>query len=268
MIKYVIALDGSQRIDGFCKQPYAQDFHIWQAYNGYENPIPEFVNLAGLEKCLRRKPSLGEIGCSISHYLVCKNFVENHKDEDFLLVAEDDARFHPKTPLIINRSIKITDWKRTGIIVFSGSGLEHGIRKFTAPEQGMAAMSVKSLPVGWAGRYPFILGKFDGNALGAGLYLISRTAAEKLVDYVERESRLSWPSDHYHVWVKPLDIGIKIVRPGLCSWEGESTIGGQDHDWSSGVGLPEKEDEPFYKTFYRELFLKERFRRFMRSLKV
>lgn len=267
MIKYVIALEGSERLKGFKRQKYASDFIVWPAFNGRLEVAPSYVDKLGMNASLGREASGGEIGCSVSHYELCKNFIQNHPGEEIMLVAEDDARFLPKIENTISRLVRLVNWDHTGIVVLANPGLQAGERNFSSVPQKGAALSLLSLPCGWAGRYPFLVGNFEGFALGTGLYLITQDAARRYVNLVENGTSISWVADHYHVWAKLAGIRMKIVRPGLCSWEGESTIGGIGHDWDDTASHKVHEG-PKNISYYRELLsIKQRLNRFLKSVR-
>lgn len=267
MIRYVIALEGSARLEQFNSQKDAKKFKVWRAFNGYVEDTPDFVDPRGFEKILGRAPSPGEIGCSVSHYLLCMHFIENYPSEELMLVAEDDARFSTHAEKIIRRVIKFTDWNKVGIVVLSSPGLEAGERRFFSIPQKLAVMSILSKPVGWAGRYPYILGSFSGMALGTGCYLISKTAAQKYVKLVESGQKIYWAADFYNIWAKKSAIKVHLLRPGICSWEGESTIGGLDHSWTVNSSAA-NEKLPFaFKGIKGKLFVRERLKRLKRSFR-
>ncbi|GGH62948.1 glycosyltransferase family 25 protein [Rothia aerolata] len=266
VVKYVIALKSSSRLKKFQQQEFSNGFSIWDAFNGVEEPVPDFVDLKSFEQGLGRPPLPGEFGYSVSHYLLCKNFVETGKIDELMLVAEDDARFSNKAESVISRVVRWTDWSKVGIVVLASPGLAAGERRFRSIPQKAAVMSILSRPVGWNGIYPFILGSFDGMAIGTGCYLISFQAAQKYVDLVEYGDKIAWVADHYNIWAKKAGVEVQLLRPGICSWEGESTIGGLDHDWTGYSENIDSQRKSLIRKIQENLFVRERLWRLKRSL--
>lgn len=268
--KLVLALRESERLKGFLKQSEVQDFEVFEAYDGRKEGIPDIIDISAYEEVLGRKPSLPEIGCSVSHYLICKKFAESAGNpEDLLLVAEDDARLAPNFYKIVNRVVKLVNWKRSSLVILSDPSLSAGERNINSTSQRIGTISLLSKVVA-IGRYPYILGDVHPTAVGAGTYLINRRATQDYINLVAtKNNKISWPADFYLNWAEPAGIRVQVLRPGLASWEGKSTIGGEDHEWHlHNQRLSHYDQAPILNRFHYKLAFRTRIKKIPGILKA
>lgn len=229
--RYILALENSHRLEDFWKQSYGSLFEHFLAFDGNRTPIPSFVDMQEFRNVLGREPSLAEVGCSISHFLMCKKFTNDYEnDSSILLVLEDDARLANDFEKIIHRVLNAFSGGEPKIILLANA-LGAGERNINAPTQRLGSLSFLSRPVGWSGKFPYILGEVYPHATCAGAYLINKAAAARYVNYVESGNKIAWPADFYSHWTIPAGIHLQVLRPGVIDWFGDSTIGGADHDW-------------------------------------
>ncbi|GGH62907.1 glycosyltransferase family 25 protein [Rothia aerolata] len=77
----------------FFYQKNSEFFEIFDAATPELNRNLNLFDEIAFEKFYLRKPLPGEIGCTLSHYLVLREYVESESSTPFILVAEDDAIF-------------------------------------------------------------------------------------------------------------------------------------------------------------------------------
>lgn len=221
--RVVIALPGSERLTGFMAQPGAESFEVFEAFDGRQGAVPPFFDVGAFESRYGVPARGGEIGCAASHYLAIEAFARGPgQDSDLLLVCEDDARWTAVFWRTMRR-IEAAPLRLTYVVLADGLGAPNGRSLYSLSEKH-ARLSLLVWPVGWCAGTFRRLGYVGGTVWGAGCYLINRACARRYVEWVGR-SGLSWKADDYDVWSNEVGVRILLVRPGLCSWEGETTIG-------------------------------------------
>lgn len=216
----VIALDESPRLEGFQSADWGREFEVFTAVDTRGGEIPAGYDLLGFERRYGQKPRPGEIGCAISHYRVIKEFAqEPGSDDDFLLVAEDDAR--PVKDFSSRLASVLSTGQKKELVVLSEPifGSLKNLKYY--------ALSLLAEDVGGGHK----MGHYADKVAGAGLYLITRASCKKFISQAEKFDGVNWVADAYFAtstapsMASPFDnIDIKVVRPGLADWEGESTI--------------------------------------------
>lgn len=218
----VLSLSGSDRREGFFHADWGGlDFEVFDAVDTRGGMVPPEFNYESFVRRYGHDPRPGEMGCAVSHYLILKEFAEESGSlDDLILVAEDDARPIPEFPELLKR-------------ILSGGGYVTDLLLLSEPIFGSQknmkcyAMSIGARRLG-AGRRA---GHFIDKAAGTGLYLMTRRASRQFVEATERAGGVSWVADDYltQATLVPMPnpfegMDIKVVRPGLADWEGETTI--------------------------------------------
>ncbi|GAA4508822.1 glycosyltransferase family 25 protein [Brevibacterium yomogidense] len=220
---HVVALEDSHRIDGFFAQPGTSCFLRFRAVDGRVGEGLELFDSALFEDRYGRSPLPGEMGCALSHFKIIKRFANScGRDSDLALVAEDDARFTPGALEVI--STVAARVENVGFVVLAND----------FPTQ----LSLFSRIVGRTGLRAYRVGHNWGNVWCTGLYLVSRGAARQYM--ASTPGRVSWVADHYSHFRREMGINVKVLRPSLVSWEGESDIrrGGPTFGAPVGVEQP------------------------------
>lgn len=221
--RVVIALPGSDRLVGFQAQPGASSFEVFEAFDGRQGAVPPFFDVRAFEARYGVPARGGEIGCAASHYLALKAFARAPgRDSDLLLVCEDDARWTSVFWRTLRR-IERLPGNLTYVLLSDVLGVPNGRALYSHSEKN-GRLSLLAWPVGWCAGAPRRLGYVGGTVWGTGCYLISRACARRYVEHVGRSS-ISWKADDYRVWSRDVGVRILLLRPGLCSWDGETTIG-------------------------------------------
>jgi len=133
---------------------------IFTAVDGKQLNLPYLVERGIYDDALARESfarslSLAEIGCSLSHFEVCRRIVS--QELDFALVAEDDVHFPPRASHMLGRVLASApaDWELIQLKFFS--------RRFQNDIAGFVS-------------FPFE----DGLPVGATAYLIRLSCAKKI----------------------------------------------------------------------------------------
>lgn len=229
----VISLPGSDRILGFKKEINKYKFNVFDAFDGRFEKIPEFYSREKYFELMGEYPSPGEIGCAVSHFLVMKEFAEQKgDDDDLILIAEDDARIAERYEWVIDYVAHNVDWRKTKLALLANQ-IGAGKRNHNSSVQKLAILRIRSRIIGWSRKYPFMLGNVIGHTNCAGLYLVSRGACQEYVSKIKSGEKIFYPADFFHLVFPDHWRSIKVVRPGIADFEGESTIGGDSHDWKN-----------------------------------
>ncbi|WP_071893904.1 glycosyltransferase family 25 protein [Neomicrococcus aestuarii] len=227
----VIALNDSPRIAAFLEQNSANSFEVFDAFDGRNGQGATEFDLSRAAEITGRPLVGGEIGCAISHFRLMKQFsLETGADSDLMLIAEDDARFERDFEETLERIL--TRVRPIDLIVLSeawgGVNFGSSISIFRNPTAWLGSMSFLAKPVGpLLNSYKHRVGHVKDYVWGAGLYLVSREAARRIVSLSDSSARSHWLSDAYHYFAPRSGIDVLVCRPGLASWEGESSIKGR-----------------------------------------
>lgn len=220
--RYVISLSGSPRRKSFFEQEFSSDFKVWEAFDGRDGAGEQYFDRMGFEKLHGRAPEGGEIGCTISHVNLLAYFAQKEgRDDDLMLVAEDDAVFSGDAQAVITRVAegKDIDW------ALLGDPYEDPRRDpFWSVGRDRWSLTLLARPVGPKARpWRYRLGEAEGKRMGAGLYLVSREAARRLTDYARRFG-LHFVADDYGVWHDGASVTPLLLRPTVAGWLGDSEI--------------------------------------------
>ena len=193
----------------------AQDFQRYSAVDNRDDHVTDaefdsklFVTRYGKE------PRPAEKGCTLSHYYMWKDFLAS--DADWVLIAEDDTLISPDLQPVVERIIeKYPHVQMVNLCDIYASEAGKLNPQIDYPHLSLFA--------------PFVYGKYRMGSVyrskplyGTGLYLLSRSGAERLVECFGEPVPCVVADDFtlYREW----GVGVYLVQPGLCGWEGSSVI--------------------------------------------
>ncbi len=161
----------------------------------------QLLDRSGFERCHGMTPTLGELGCYVSHVRVMQAFLDSA--HDFALILEDDVQPGPGLPEVLRE--------------LSEAHACWDMVKLSAIHSGTP---VGVLALGQGHRMGIMLSR----CTGASAYLVNRSAAQR---YVQQLLPMQLPYDHAYDrgWV----YGLKVRRvfPEVCVHDDQvvSTIG-------------------------------------------
>jgi glycosyl transferase, family 25 len=155
----------------------------------------EYLDAASFEKLHGMSPSLGELGCYLSHVAALRAFLES--PHEFALILEDDAG--PTPDILPVLSALVTEPEHWDMVKLSGvhRGTPLPVKRLTENHQLAVMLS---------------------GAMGSSAYLISRPAAEK---YLARLLPMQLPYDHS--FERPWFFDLRILR--VLPWVVEHDTG-------------------------------------------
>ncbi len=216
ILKYVLGMDDANRFDSFFSVGApAQDFQRYSAVDNRDDHVTDeqfdskmFLTRYGNE------PKPAEKGCMLSHYHMWKDFLAS--DADWALIAEDDILISPDLQPVVERIIEKYPHVQM-VNLCDGYATEAGKLN---PQVDYPRLSLFA---------PFVYGKYRiGSAYSSkplystGLYLLSRSGAERLVECFG-ETVPGVVADDFALY-REWGVGVYLVQPGLCGWEGTSLI--------------------------------------------
>ena len=214
--KYVLGLDGANRFDSFYSVGApAKDFVPYSAVDNRDNHVTDKeFDVELFRRRWHRDPTPAERGCMLSHVNMWRDFLAT--DTDWALIAEDDILISPDVEAVVNAII--TKYPQVQLVnLCDAYSFKAGTMN---PRVEYIRLSLLS---------PFVYGKYRmGKLYGStrlgctGLYLISRSGAELLLKQLEGKAPGTVADDYtlYQQW----GVDVRFVQPGLCSWEGSSTL--------------------------------------------
>ena len=216
ILKYVLGMDDANRFDSFFSVGApAQDFQRYSAVDNRDDHVTdaEFDSKMFLTR-YGNEPRPAEKGCMLSHYHMWKDFLAS--DADWALIAEDDILISPDLQPVVERIIEKYPHVQM-VNLCDGYATEAGKLN---PQVDYPRLSLFA---------PFVYGKYRiGSAYsskplyGTGLYLLSRSGAERLVECFG-ETVPGVVADDFALY-REWGVGVYLVQPGLCGWEGTSLI--------------------------------------------
>ena len=216
ILKYVLGLDGANRFESFYSVGVpAKDFVPYSAVDNRDDHVTdEEFDVEVFRKRWHRDPSPAEKGCMLSHYNMWKDFLAS--DADWALLAEDDVLISPDLQPVVERIIE--KYPHVQMVNLCDSYASEAGK--LNPQVDYPRLSLFA---------PFVYGKYRMGSTyrskplhGTGLYLLSRSGAERLVECFGEPARGVVADDYalYREW----GVGVYLVQPGLCGWEGSSVI--------------------------------------------
>ena len=179
----------------------------WTRFSAVEGklvPVGEqaaLLDRAGFERRHGMTPSLGELGCYLSHVRVMQAFLAG--PHEFALILEDDVRPAAALPEVLQRLV--------------AAGERWDMVKLSAIHSGSP---VGVLPVGQGHQ----LGVMFSRCTGSSAYLVNRAAAQR---YAERLLPMQLPYDHVFDQGWRFGLKVRLVTPTPCTHDEHtaSTIG-------------------------------------------
>ncbi len=216
----VISLAGSPRREVFFRQEAARGFEVFDAFDGRSGAGRDRFDAEYFQRRYGRPPEGGEIGCALSHAALWAAFgYAAGDDDDLMLVAEDDAVFSSAFPGVVRRvARRVVDFA-----VLAQPGEDPRDNPFWSLDRDLIHLSLFARPVGWPWRWSHRLGAYEGPLCCAGLYLVSRRTARRLVEAIPAEGQ-GWPADDYAEWEERAGLAVHLLRPTIAGWLGGSEI--------------------------------------------
>lgn len=216
ILKYVLGMDDANRFDSFYSVGApAQDFQRYSAVDNRDNHVTdaEYDSKLFLTR-YGKEPKPAEKGCMLSHFHMWKDFLAS--DADWALIAEDDILISPDLQPVVERIIE----KYPHVQMVNLCDIYASETGKLNPQVDYPRLSLFA---------PFVYGKYRlGSAYsskplyGTGLYLLSRSGAERLVECFG-ETVPGVVADDFALY-REWGVGVYLVQPGLCGWEGTSLI--------------------------------------------
>ncbi len=216
ILKYVLGMDDANRFDSFFSVGApAQDFQRYSAVDNRDDHVTdaEYDSKMFLTR-YGKEPRPAEKGCMLSHYHMWKDFLAS--DADWALIAEDDILISPDLQPVVERIID----KHPHVQMVNLCDIYAAEAGKLNPQVDYPRLSLFA---------PFVYGKYRiGSAYsskplyGTGLYLLSRSGAERLVECFG-ETVPGVVADDFALY-REWGVGVYLVQPGLCGWEGTSLI--------------------------------------------
>lgn len=168
-----------------------------------------------------RKLMHSEIGCSISHFLVIKEFVNNNSDDEWLVIFEDDITAEPSLNIFLENIDTITLDKPTVLLLGHSHTRKNTIKLQKLKQPLHDKRDVNGVQFGVNDHI---------NYCGAVAYAANRSAAE----LISSLNKVFWLSDD---WEKIKNFGIEVLHPEIpLAYEDpcfESTIGNHQYNFHS-----------------------------------
>ena len=216
ILKYVLGMDDANRFDSFFSVGApAQDFQRYSAVDNRDNHVTdaEYDSKMFLTR-YGKEPRPAEKGCMLSHYHMWKDFLAS--DADWALIAEDDILISPDLQPVVERIIE----KYPHVQMVNLCDIYASEAGKLNPQVDYPRLSLFA---------PFVYGKYRISSAysskplyGTGLYLLSRSGAERLVECFG-ETVPGVVADDFALY-REWGVGVYLVQPGLCGWEGTSLI--------------------------------------------
>lgn len=219
----VIALADSTRLEGFLAQPLGRRFRPFEAVDARKGYGPEDFDVEGFEDRFGRPPLNGEVGCTLSHMSVLREFASSPgPDTDWLVVAEDDARFSPHAPEVLE-ALAARGGDRRLVVLAGGTGLmdrrNHHPHSQSENQLQLSVLAPRVLHRDGAPAYR--AGRWSRGLVGAAFYMVSRGGARAVITHLDDvcSGRPWWFADYHGVYRDEAGVDVHAVRPILARWD-------------------------------------------------
>ena len=229
----VIALPDSERLAGFLSQAAAERFVIHEATDNRQGRESRRFDAVAFMEHFSRAPLPAEIGCTLSHLDVLRQFGEAPGCAgDLVLVAEDDARFvHSFEQALSAIEPHVPE---SALVVLADPYGPGGVRdrSLESRSEYFVQLSLLATRLGQsAGIKGLQIGRWSAGLTGTGAYLATRCAAQRITRFVadQCDGLPWWMADYHGVYRDHIGIDVLAVRPNLADWEGDSSIQDESH---------------------------------------
>lgn len=213
---YVINLNRHpERLRAFYQQEEARAFQRLPAVDKQILTLlpSQFVfNTEKLANIIRREVTLGEIGCTLSHIECWRKIAEDNQinDDDFVLVAEDDVRFHSDFSANVALIVDYTKpLENISLIILQKLGLFGS--DWNKPAENSAIQLIE----------PQNTVTCDND--GSALYAIRKSHAKQLIASLQTEKPF-WLADQFSFFTPLSAIRIAYPLSGFVPENAESDL--------------------------------------------
>lgn len=210
MRKFLISLEkDQQRRALFFSQAGSQDFEVFNAINTMsdaEEKLSKRFDFAHFLQKYQRTVTKGEIGCSLSHLAVYHQIAEDNslKDEDYCLICEDDALFHPSFQQGLEALLAKPN---QADIIWLGQSKIADFNHWELEINYPTALTNKLNGSGFSIGYPY-----KNYYAGTVAYLIRKSAAKVFIQ-ASKSSLPYWLADDFILFGEKLGLDIQLIRP-------------------------------------------------------
>lgn len=220
MYKYLLSLEKDYfRRELFFAQPNTSDFNLFSAINTMQETdesLQVLFDFNLFEQRYGRKATKGEIGCTLSHLAIYQRILvdENIKDEDYVLVCEDDVLFADHFQANLDALLPYCEadfiWVgQSKIADFNDSELE--INYPIAPSFLCQKIKKTNLIYGLP---------YNPYFAGTVAYLVRKQAVKKILNFATLPF---WLADDYILFQEKFGLVAAAIRP-LLAIENPKTI--------------------------------------------
>lgn len=215
--KIILSLEKDiNRRNIFFTQAHTSDFEVFDAINFMDRSLDslnEVFDLLTFECKYGRKPTKGEIGCTLSHIQIYQKILNDSSinDDDYVLICEDDALFamdfNENLLKILNsnlsKDVDILLLGQSKIRSFNDLELEINYpTTFWGLQKNIFGARVKY-------SYPYL-----NYYAGTVAYLISKQGAEKILNILSKKIKPFWLADDFRLF-QIYGINTMSIRPLL-----------------------------------------------------
>lgn len=219
----VIALDDSSRLDGFRACPGTRMFRVLTASDARRGEGGAEFDDATCRRLFGFDALAAEKAIAHSHHRALRDFaLAPGRPQDVLVVAEDDARPIDDVVPVLRRIVERGLVR--GVVVLAHGRSEPGRIRISGIAERQVQLSALSAVVGRTGRHLYRVGHYSGVLWGAGLYAVTREAAQRHLDLVRRSRGIHWMADDWGYFSRAAGIDVRLLRPNLAGWAGHSTF--------------------------------------------
>lgn len=219
----VISLPGRSRLAGFFDQDGSDRFEVFRAVDGYAGEADSTFDYEKFTERTGWHGGPGEAGCAVSHYRLIEEFAHSDDVQDaYLLVMEDDARFHEDFVSVVNSIAR--DPRDLGIVVLGGPDGRLGSWPLTGYAETLGQVSLWGKWFRGTSGAVYRCGHIEGAAYSSAAVLYSRDAAQRICNFVERSGGVPWLADEFVDIARLAQVDLNVLRPPIIDFVGQSVI--------------------------------------------
>lgn len=221
----VIALPDSDRLTQFFARPGADMFEVFPAVDGRDGMGVEGFNSRRASELYGRETSAPEKAITLSHLGVMREFAqEQGSDDDFLVVAEDDAQLGDDFEEILSRLMETS--RGLGIVVLAHPQGIAGSRQAVETNGWKLFVSPLATRLRSSSGRTYRSGHYSGVLWGAVLYVVRRDAARRYAQMADSTGGPAWLADDWWRISQYAHVDVQVLLPNLAYWTAESTFRG------------------------------------------